>query len=151
MVSLIYPLLEVNLYFGSKVFMATEDIDLKTFWVYKMLPYVKFYEEHIYFFFAAMIIAFLGCVRNTWRTTRYIRFNVIQGVLIEVFISCISQIFIVTPVFLRESMVGLCIAQAIYIATHITILYCIVHIVYGKYPVMPIITEGARLNIQWFR
>ena len=151
MLSLLYPFLEVNMYFGAKVFMATENMDLKTFWVYNLLPLVKFYESNIYLFFAIMIIAFLGSVRNTWNTSRYVRFNIIQGILLEVLITCFSQIFLVTPVFLRESLAGICIAQAIYIATHVAILYCIVHIIYGKYPIMPVLTEGARLNIQWFR
>ena len=151
MLSLIYPLLDVNLYFGAKVFMATEDLELKAFWVYKIAPLVKFYETNIYWFFAVMIIAFLGCIKNTFNTSRYIRFNVIQGILLEVFITCFSQIFLVTPVFLRESLVGLCIGQAVYFVTHLTVLYCVLHIIYGKYPVMPVITEGARLNIQWFR
>lgn len=148
---LFYPWIEINSVFGSKVIMATENMSLKLFWFDKLLPLVTAYEKNIYLWFALMLAGFIGSVYNNIGTTRFVRFNIIQSVLIEIVVTVFTQLFLLTPPFLRESMLGFVLIQSMYMTTHVAIFYCIVHILYGYYPIIPVVTEGARSNLQWFR
>lgn len=154
--SLFWPWCEINMYYGSRVIMSTHNADLQIFWLEKLLPIFEFYEKNVFILFWVMIAYFCACVYNEWGTqkikaTKYVRFNVIQGILLEVFVAACYQVWLISPLVLRESLLGLSIANGIYLFTHGAMLYIVIHVIYGLYPIMPIFSEGARSNIQAFK
>ena len=148
---LIYSILEVNAIYGAKIVLNSDSPQLKIWWVKSLWPIIKLYDQNALLLFVILIAFFNGAVYNTLNTTRYVRFNIVQAVLIEVVISFYTQVIQLLPPVVRESLIGEVLATTGWLSTHVAVLYCIVHIIYGQYPLFPLISEGARLNIQIFR
>ena len=154
--SLIFPWCEINMYYGPRCVMSMHNVDLQIFWLEKLMPIFQFYEKSLFLVFWVMISYFIACVYNEWGTqkikaTKYVRFNVIQGILLNVFVAAWYQIWVLFPIVLRESLFGLSIANGMYLFVHGAMLYIVIHVIYGKYALMPIFSEGARSNIQAFK
>jgi hypothetical protein len=148
MAAFIFPFLEVNLYWGAKVFMGTESAPLKIFWFSYLAPCVNFYQNNIYLVFIVMVAVFISCSRGTLSLTKYVRFNAIQAILLNILTACAGQVWSYLPIFMRESTIGLIMANSIYLLVMGTVGYCILLIAYEKYPRLPVVSEGARLNVQ---
>jgi|TARA_B110000977_G_C10872099_1_gene414013 hypothetical protein len=144
----IFPFLELNYYFGAKVFMGTESVPIKYLWVSKIAKFAMFYEKNVYLVFIVMVAVFITCSRGTIPLTKYVRFNVIQAILLNILTACAGQVYTYLPLFMRETNIGLILANSIYVSVALTMGYCIIHIAYGKYPRLPVVSEGARLQVQ---
>ena len=98
-----------------------------------------------------MVIVFDTCVRKTIPLTLFSRFNIIQGVLLDVICSFLGITYSQLSYLVRESTFGELLANVAYFGIVGFILYSIFMILFGRYPKIPIISEGARLNVQIFR
>ena len=144
----IFPLIEILYYFGAKVFLSTENLALKVFYFNYVAKLSSFYEANVYLIFILMVGIFLTCSRGTLPLTKYVRFNIIQAILLNIICSCIGSCFSYAPIVLRESTVGVLVANSLFLGIVITILYSSLLIMYGRYPKIPILSEAARLQVQ---
>jgi len=144
----IFPFMEISYYFGSKVFLNTESLALKVFYFKYIAKLSSFYEANVYLVFIVMVAIFIICSRGTIALTKFVRFNVIQAILINIICSCIGSIFAYTPIVLRESIIGILLANFLYLGILYIIGYSALLIAYGRYPKIPVISEAARLQVQ---
>ena len=144
----IFPFIEISYYFGAKVFLSTESLALKLFYVNYIAKLASFYEANIYFVFIMMVGIFIVCSRGTVPLTKFVRFNVIQAILLNIICSCIGSIFAFLPIVLRESTIGILLANFLYLGTILVMAYASLLILYGRYPKIPVLSEAARLQVQ---
>ena len=98
--------MEISYYFGSKVFLNTENLALKIFYFKYIAKLSSFYEANVYLGFIVMVAIFIICSRGTIALTKFVRFNIIQAILINIICSCIGSIFAYTPiVYVKASLV----------------------------------------------
>ena len=98
----IFPFTEISYYFGAKVFLSTESLVLKLFYLNYVAKLASFYEANVYLVFALMVGIFITCSRGTIRLTKFVRFNIIQAILLNIVCSCIGSIYAFLPIVLRE-------------------------------------------------
>lgn len=144
----IFPFTEVSYYFGAKVFLSTESITLKLFYLNYISKLASFYEANVYLVFAMMVGIFIICSRGTIKLTKFVRFNIIQAILLNIVCSCIGSIYSFLPIILRESTVGILLANFLYLGTVMIMAYSAFLIFCGRYPKIPILTEAAKLQVQ---
>ena len=80
--------------------------------------------------------------------TKFVRFNVIQAILLNIICSCVGVIFTFLPVVLKESMLGSIFANFLYLGIILLIAYSSLLIAYGRYPSIPVLSDAARLQVQ---
>jgi|TARA_B110000444_G_C18780029_1_gene566962 uncharacterized membrane protein len=146
--SFIFPFIEVSYYFGAKVFLSTDSITLKYIYMNYIVKLTAFYEGNIYLIFAAMIGIFITCSRGTVPLTKFVRFNIIQAILLSIICTCVGSIFSFVPLVLRESGVGILFANSLFLGIILVMLYSWTLVVFGRYPKLPVISEAARLQVQ---
>ena len=146
--SYIFPFIEVSYYFGSKVFLSTDNIALKYFYVRYLDKLANLYATNTYLIFALMVGTFLICSRGTLPLTKFVRFNVIQAILVNIICSCVGSIFSFSPIILRESVIGVLFANFIYLGVIGLIIYSSFMISFGRYPKIPVLSEAAKLQVQ---
>jgi hypothetical protein len=147
-IAFIFPFVEISFYFGLKVFLSTESTVLKTFYVNYILKLSTFYAENTYVVFILMVWIFITCSRGSAPLTKFVRFNVIQAILLNIICSCIGVVFTFLPVVLRESMIGVIFANFLYLGIVLLIAYSSLLIAYGRYPRIPVLSEAAKLQVQ---
>ena len=147
--SFIFPLLEINSSFASKVFQNIDNISLKVFYYRQLLPLIGLYQSYIYVSFILMVAIFIVCSKGSIRLTKFVRFNIIQAILLAIVSQAINQVYYLAPLFVRETILGTFISNACYSGITLAVLYCVFIIfVFGKYPRLPIVTEAAKLQVQ---
>jgi hypothetical protein len=144
----IFPFIELSYYFGAKVFLSTESYLLKVFYVNNIVKLNSFYQNNVYLIFIVMVAIFIGCSKGSLPLTKFARFNIIQAVLLNVVCSCIGSIYTFLPIVLRESVIGLVIANFLYLGLIVLILYSSVLIFFGRYPKIPFVSVAAKLQVQ---
>ena len=148
-ISYVFPFFEISQYFAKKVVFNTENLAVQTFYMRHINPSIEIYQRNPYFAFALMVGIFFICSRGYIALTKYVRFNVIQAILLSIVCSCTGQILeIYIPVFIRESTIGLAIKNFVFLGVLILIGYSSILIAYGRYPIIPIISEAARIQVQ---
>ena len=154
LVGLIFPFLEIHVVLGPKVLCNTDNAAVNTFFKTNLVgPIAELYSNQVNHIisFIIMVIIFDVCVRKTIPLTRFSRFNIIQGILLDVICSFLGIAYSQLTYLARESTFGELIANAAYFGMIGFIFYAIFMILFGRYPKIPIISEGARLNVQIFR
>ena len=144
----IFPFVEISSYFGPKVFLSTESTVLKTFYVNYVLKMSTFYTENTYVVFIFMVWVFITCSRGSVPLTKFVRFNVIQAILLNIICSCFGVIFTFIPIVLRESMLGTIFANFLYLGIVLLIAYASLQIAYGRYPSIPVLSDAAKMQVQ---
>ena len=153
-VGLAFPFCQINSYFGVKVLCTTDNLALNGFFrVHLIGPLSELYGSTTNFFaiFIFMVVIFDVCVRKRLPLTLFTRFNIIQGILLEVIATFLSQVYSQLSYTIRESTWGELYCNASYFGIMLVILYCAVMISFGRYSKIPVISTGARLNVQRFR
>jgi uncharacterized membrane protein len=146
--AVIFPFIEISYYFGAKVFLSTDTLALKIFYFNYIAKLSSFYEANIYLIFILMVGIFITCSRGTLPLTKFVRFNIIQAILLNIICSCIGSCFAYAPIILRESAIGILLANSLFLGMIIIMLYSSLLIAYGRYPKIPILSEAARLQVQ---
>ena len=146
--ALIFPFIEVASYFGPKVFLSTESMVLRSFYFNYLTKITSFYTENNLVIFIFMVWVFITCSRGSIPLTKFVRFNIIQAILLNIICSCSGVIFTFLPIVLRESMVGVIFSNFLFLGVVLFILYSSLLISYGRYPTIPILSDAARLQVQ---
>ena len=137
----IFPFIEVASYFGPKVFLSTENDDLRIFYLNYLIKMTSFYTDNSLLIFIFMIWIFIVCSRGSVPLTKFLRFNVIQAILLNIICSCSGVIFSFLPI-------GIIFANFLFLGVVLIIAYSSLLIVYGRYPRIPILSEAAKLQVQ---
>ena len=149
-VAFIFPFIELSYYFGAKVFLSTESFFLKSVYLNYIQKLSNFYAANIYFIFILMVGVFIICSRGTLPLSKYARFNIIQAILLNIICSCLGSIFMFLPIILRESAIGVLMANFLYLGLIVLILYSSLLNFYGRYPTIPVVSEAAKLQVQQY-
>ena len=134
----IFPFIEVASYFGPKVFLSTENDDLRIFYLNYLIKMTSFYTDNSLLIFIFMIWIFIVCSRGSVPLIK----------LLNIICSCSGVIFSFLPIVLRESMIGIIFANFLFLGVVLIIAYSSLLIVYGRYPRIPILSEAAKLQVQ---
>jgi len=148
MTAFIFPFVEVVSYFGPKVFLSTESMALRGFYVNYIEKIARFYTDNNLLIFIFMIWVFIVCARGSLPLTKFLRFNIIQAILLNIICSCSGVIFTFLPIVIRESMLGIIFSNFLFLGIVVLIAYSSLLIAYGRYPSIPIISEAAKLQVQ---
>ena len=144
----IFPFVEIISYFGPKVFLSTESFALKSFYVNYIEKIARFYTGNNLLIFFFMVWVFIVCSRRSSRLTKFVRFNVIQAILLNIICSCFGVVFTFLPIVLRESILGVVISNLLFFSIVLLIGYSSLLIAYGRLPVIPIVSEAAKIQVQ---
>ena len=147
-VAFIFPLFEVASYFGPKVFLSTENVALRFFYLNHLTKLTTFYTSNNLLIFIFMVWVFIVCSRGSLPLTMFLRFNVIQAILLNIICSCSGVIFTFLPIVLRESVLGIVFANFFFLGIVLLISYSSLLIAYGRFPRLPILSEAAKLQVQ---
>jgi len=148
MFSYIFAFVEINTAFAVKVFLNSDSKLLKYFYVNYIAKLVNLYIQNVYLCFAGMLVIFISASRGNMGGSKFARFNIIQAILLNIICSCVSAVFPLIPVLIRESAIGLLLANFLYLGTIVLIIYSCVLIGFGRYPKIPVLSEAARLQVQ---
>ena len=145
----IFPILEVIYYFGLKLCIALDSPFIKSFCLLYIIPLRSFYEQNLLLLFAVMVVIFTVCSKGSVPLPKFIRFNIIQAILLNIAISCLGQIYFLCPLQVRESylLTNLIINPGA-LGLIFVIIYACGLILVGRYPRFPILSEAARLQTQ---
>ena len=95
-----------------------------------------------------MVWVFIMCSRGRVPLTKFVRFNVIQAILLNIVCSCSGVVFTFLPIVLRESALGVIFANFLFLGIVLLIAYASLLISYGRYPRIPFLSEAAKLQVQ---
>ena len=98
-----------------------------------------------------MIGIFNVCSRGMLPLSKFARFNIIQAILVNILCSVEGQIYVALPLIIRQSTLGTIICTGSFFLVVLTIFYCSFLVLLGKYPVIPIVTDAAFLQVQRHR
>ena len=151
----IFPLMETLYFFSTRVFLYTDNVDLKIFFLKYIQGIVLIYQNNIYASFFLSVAVFSTCSRNALPLTntplpltKFMRLNIIQAILIEIAITCVGQIFLLSPSIIKNGLLGTLISNGCFMGVFLLILYSSFLIMLGRVPRLPIITQSARFNVQ---
>ena len=144
----IFPFLEITFYFSNRVCYSCSDIQLKAIYANVFYPLILVYEKYVYLIFIIMVGIFFICSRGLVPLTKFLRFNVLQAILLNILCACIGQIYMASPTFLKLSIFGTMFANFIYIGTICWIGYSIIIISLGRFPILPIISRAANIHLR---
>ena len=147
-IAFIFPIFEIFSSFGPKVFSGSESVFVNYFYINYITKLNNIYANNVYIIFVLMVAIFMICSRGTLPLTRFLRYNIIQAILLNIICSCVGASFTYFPVGIRESILGTFIANFVFLGTTAIILYASILISFGRYPSIPVLSEGARLQVQ---
>jgi len=146
-VSYIYPILEINYYWAANVCLGSTP-ELALFYHRVLKKLALLYSENALLIFTSMLVIFLVCSRGTLRLSKFLRFNVIQAILITIICTIINSTFTVLPPIILQGFIGAIFSKFFFFGTIFLILFNIGHIIVGRYPRIPVLSEAAKLQVQ---
>jgi len=144
----IFPFLEITVYFSGRVCYSSNDVGLKVIFAHYLYPLMLMYEKYMYVIFIAMIGIFLAASRNSLPLTKFLRFNVLQAILLDIVCACVGQIYMACPTVFKLSTFGIMFANFVFVGTLCWIMYSIVIISLGRFPVLPIVSRAANIHLR---
>nr|UAD87104.1 hypothetical protein [Gracilaria pacifica] len=142
------PLLEGLQNFGQQIL---PDYPFNIMQVYKntLMPLVIFYVTHPTLAVIIFFILYYLFVRNKSPIPDrpFIRFNVLQSILLFLINSLLGATFRALPIEFRMSLYGLMLCNTLFWFVLSTIIYSIIKSVEGKYARIPVISQAVRIQI----
>nr|YP_010930345.1 hypothetical chloroplast RF60 [Ochrosphaera neapolitana]WKK50073.1 hypothetical chloroplast RF60 [Ochrosphaera neapolitana] len=145
----LFPILEIIYYFGLKLCTGLENQLVKNFCVVYILPLRSFYEQNLLLIFGLMVGIFTVCSKGSIPLPKFIRFNIIQAILLSIAISCFGQVYSLCPLQVREShFLTNLIINPVALSMGLIVIYSCVLVLAGRYSRFPILSEAAKLQTQ---
>jgi uncharacterized membrane protein len=139
------PLLEGLQNFGQQIL---PDYPLS---LYKktLMPLVIFYVTHPALAFMTFFVLYYLFVRakSPIPDRPFIRFNVLQSILLFLINSLLGATFRALPIEFRMSLYGLMLCNTLFWFVLSTIIYSVVKSIQGKYARIPVISQAVRIQI----
>nr|UEQ11995.1 Tic20 family Ycf60 [Kumanoa mahlacensis] len=142
------PLLEGLQNFGQQIL---PDYPFKLMSLYKqtLMPFVVFYVTHPALAFITFFVLYYLFVRakSPIPDRPFIRFNVLQSILLFLINSLLGATFRALPIEFRMSLYGLMLCNTLFWFVLSTIMYSIIKSIEGKYAKIPVISQAVRIQI----
>nr|WOA02394.1 hypothetical protein [Gloiopeltis furcata] len=142
------PLLEGLQNFGQQIL---PDYPFSFMNVYKktIMPMVLFYVTHPALAFVIFFVLYYLFVRakSPIPNRPFIRFNVLQSILLFLINSLLGAVFRALPIEFRMSLYGFTICNTLFWFVLLTIVYSIKKSIEGKYANIPVISQAVRIQI----
>ena len=97
--------------------------------------------------FAIFLVLFLAVVRNE-RISHFIRFNVMQSILIGIALSLLGLFFQILVPALGASLITQTLFNIVFLGTLAASLYSIIQSALGKYAEIPAISEASYMQVR---
>nr|YP_010903976.1 hypothetical protein REQ00_pgp198 [Caulacanthus ustulatus]WCH57227.1 hypothetical protein [Caulacanthus ustulatus] len=142
------PLLEGLQNFGQQIL---PDYPLSLMSIYKktLMPIVIFYVTHPALAFIIFFILYYLFVRakSPIPDRPFIRFNVLQSILLFLINSLLGATFRALPIEFRMSLYGFMLCNTLFWFVLSTIIYSVSKSIEGKYAKIPVISQAVRIQI----
>lgn len=142
------PLLEGLQNFGQQIL---PDYPFSIMSVYKktLMPFVVFYATKQALAFIVLFVLYYLFVRakSPLPDRPFIRFNVLQSILLFLINSLLGAVFRALPIEFRTSLYGQMFCNTLFWLVLSTIFYAIAKALRGKYAKIPVISQAARIQI----
>jgi len=142
------PLLEGLQNFGQQIL---PDYPFSMMSIYKktLMPLVIFYVTHPALAFIIFFVLYYLFVRakSPIPDRPFIRFNVLQSILLFLINSLLGATFRALPIEFRMSLYGLMLCNTLFWFVLSTIIYSVVKSIEGKYAKIPVISQAVRIQI----
>ena len=142
------PLLEGLQNFGQQIL---PDYPFSIMHIYKktLMPFVLFYVTHPALAFIVFFVLYYLFVRakSPIPDRPFIRFNVLQSILLFLINSLLGATFRALPIEFRMSLYGLMLCNTLFWFVLVTICYSTFKAIEGKYARIPVISQAVRIQI----
>ena len=142
------PFLEGLQNFGQQI-LPDYPFGIMTIYKKTFMPLVLFYVTHPALAFIAFFVLYYLFVRakSPLPNRPFIRFNVLQSILLFLINSLLGAIFRALPIEFRMSLYGLMFCNTLFWFVLSTIFYSIFKSLEGKYARIPVISQAVRMQI----
>lgn len=142
------PLLEGLQNFGQQI-LPDYPFSLMSLYKKTLMPLVIFYVTHPTLAFIIFFILYYLFVRakSPIPDRPFIRFNVLQSILLFLINSLLGATFRALPIEFRMSLYGLMLCNTLFWFVLSTIVYSIFKSIEGKYAKIPVISQAVRIQI----
>jgi uncharacterized membrane protein len=142
------PLLEGLQNFGQQI-LPDYPFGIMTIYKKTFMPLVLFYVTNPALAFIAFFVLYYLFVRSKSPLPNrpFIRFNVLQSILLFLINSLLGAIFRALPIEFRMSLYGLMFCNTLFWFVLSTISYSIFKALEGKYARIPVISQAVRIQV----
>ena len=142
------PLLEGLQNFGHQI-LPDYPFNLMNIYKRTLMPMVIFYVTHPALAFVIFFVLYYLFVRtkSPILARPFIRFNVLQSILLFLINSLLGATFRAMPIEFRTSLYGTMLCNTLFWFVLSTITYAIVKSIEGKYAKIPVISQAVRIQI----
>jgi Chloroplast import apparatus Tic20-like len=142
------PLLEGLQNFGQQI-LPDYPFSLMSLYKKTLMPFVIFYVTHPALAFITFFVLYYLFVRakSPLPDRPFIRFNVLQSILLFLINSLLGATFRALPIEFRMSLYGLMLCNTLFWFVLSTIIYSVIKSIAGKYAKIPVISQAVRIQI----
>nr|YP_009392818.1 hypothetical protein [Caloglossa intermedia]ARW61380.1 hypothetical protein [Caloglossa intermedia] len=142
------PLLEGLQNFGQQI-LPDYPFSLMSLYKQTLMPLVIFYVTHPALAFIVFFVLYYLFVRTKSPIPNrpFIRFNVLQSILLFLINSLLGATFRALPIEFRVSIYGLMLCNTLFWFVLSTIVYSIFKCAQGRYSKIPVISQAVRIQI----
>nr|QCI04797.1 hypothetical protein [Bornetia secundiflora] len=142
------PLLEGLQNFGQQI-LPDYPFHLMSLYKKTLMPLVIFYVTHPALAFIIFFVLYYLFVRakSPIPDRPFIRFNVLQSILLFLINSLLGTTFRALPIEFRVSLYGLMLCNTLFWFVLSTIIYSVIKSIQGKYTKIPVISQAVRIQI----
>ena len=142
------PLLEGLQNFGQQI-LPDYPFSLMSLYKKTLMPFVIFYVTHPALAFVTFFVLYYLFVRakSPLPNRPFIRFNVLQSILLFLINSLLGATFRALPIEFRMSLYGLMLCNTLFWFVLSTIIYSVIKSIEGKYAKIPVISQAVRIQI----
>jgi uncharacterized membrane protein len=142
------PLLEGLQNFGQQI-LPDYPFSLMNLYKKTLMPLVIFYVTHPALAFMTFFVLYYLFVRakSPIPDRPFIRFNVLQSILLFLINSLLGATFRALPIEFRMSLYGLMLCNTLFWFVLSTIIYSVIRSIQGKYAKIPVISQAVRIQI----
>ena len=142
------PLLEGLQNFGQQI-LPDYPFSLMSLYKKTLMPFVIVYVTHPNWAFIVFFLLYYLFVRpkSPIPNRPFLRFNVIQAILLFLINSLLGATFRALPIEFRMSLYGLMLCNTLFWFVLLTITYSVIKSVQGKYAKIPVISQAVKIQI----
>lgn len=142
------PLLEGLQHFGQQI-LPDYPFHLMSLYKKTLMPIVFFYVTHPALVFIIFFLLYYLFVRakSPIPDRPFIRFNVLQSILLFLINSLLGTTFRALPIEFRMSLYGVMLCNTLFWFVLSTIIYSVLKSIEGKYSHIPVISQAVRIQI----
>lgn len=142
------PLLEGLQNFGQQI-LPDYPFSLMSLYKKTLMPFVIVYVTNPAWAFIIFFVLYYLFVRpkSPIPNRPFIRFNVLQSILLFLINSLLGATFRALPIEFRTSLYGLMVCNTLFWFVLLTITYSVIKSIQGKYAKIPVISQAVRIQI----